>query len=113
MTILEQTPTTTAVLVDEHGVTPRGPLAVILALPGAGTGILLMLFNSSASAASLGQVMDWCSNRGDEASRTVQCLCSSAMHGAEAQHNRGNNDGDCTENDLRDVLLARSFQLAK
>ncbi len=31
-----------------------------------GVGILLMLFNSSASAASLGQVMDWCSNRGNE-----------------------------------------------
>ena len=31
-----------------------------------GVGILLMLFNSPAGAASLGQVMDWCSNRGDE-----------------------------------------------
>src|SRR5215216_6806403 len=29
MTILEQTPITAAVLVDEHGMTPRGPLAVI------------------------------------------------------------------------------------
>src|SRR5260221_5347840 len=29
MAILEQTPTTAAVLVDEHGMTPRGPLAVI------------------------------------------------------------------------------------
>src|SRR5436190_12235354 len=28
MTVLEQTPTTAAVLVDEHGFTPRGPLAV-------------------------------------------------------------------------------------
>src|SRR6267142_311067 len=28
MTIAEQTPTTAAVLVDEHGITPRGPLAV-------------------------------------------------------------------------------------
>jgi len=31
-----------------------------------GVGILLMLFNSSASATSLGQIMDWCSNRGNE-----------------------------------------------
>ena len=31
-----------------------------------GVGILLMLFNSSASAASFGEVMDWCSNRGNE-----------------------------------------------
>ena len=30
-----------------------------------GVGILLML-NSSASAASFGEVMDWCSNRGNE-----------------------------------------------
>jgi peptide/nickel transport system permease protein len=29
MAILEQTPTTAAVLVDEHGMTPRGPLAVM------------------------------------------------------------------------------------
>ena len=28
MSILEQTPTTTAVLVDEHGLTPRGPIAI-------------------------------------------------------------------------------------
>jgi peptide/nickel transport system permease protein len=31
MAIVEQTPTTAAVLLDEHGVTPRGPWAVILA----------------------------------------------------------------------------------
>jgi len=29
MAIVEQTPTTAAVLIDEHGMTPRGPLAVI------------------------------------------------------------------------------------
>ncbi|SRR5260221_12621338 len=31
-----------------------------------GVGILLMLVNSSASAASFGEVMDWCSNCGSE-----------------------------------------------
>src|ERR1700687_207636 len=33
MTILEQTPTTAAVLVDERGITPRGPFAVTWTFP--------------------------------------------------------------------------------
>ena len=32
MTILEPTPTTAAVLADEHGLAPRGPFAVVLDL---------------------------------------------------------------------------------
>src|SRR5271154_6223244 len=53
------------------------------------------------------------SNGGDEAAQTVCCRCSPAMQGTEAQHNRGNDDGDCTEHDLGDVLLTRSFELSK
>jgi peptide/nickel transport system permease protein len=47
MAIAEQTPTTAAVLVDEHGITPRGPLAVVAAFlrrqPVGAVGIILVL----------------------------------------------------------------------
>src|SRR5579862_6102540 len=47
MAIVEQTPTTAAVLLDEHGVIPRGPLAVVLAFvrrqPVGTLGIVLVL----------------------------------------------------------------------
>jgi peptide/nickel transport system permease protein len=47
MTILEQTPTTAAVLVDERGITPRGPLAIVWTFlqrqPVGAVGIVLVL----------------------------------------------------------------------
>src|SRR5260221_311858 len=47
MSIIEQTPTTAAVLVDEHGITPRGPFAVIWTFlkrqPVGSIGIVLVL----------------------------------------------------------------------
>ncbi len=47
MSIIEQTPTTAAVLVDERGLTPRGPLAVALTFfhrqPVGAIGLVLVL----------------------------------------------------------------------
>src|SRR6478752_1772534 len=47
MAIIEQTPTSAAVLLDEHGLTPRGPLAVVITFlrrqPVGSLGIALVL----------------------------------------------------------------------
>src|SRR5579872_7237546 len=48
MAVIEQTPTTAAILVDEHGLTPRGPLALAWTFlrrqPVGAIGMVLVLF---------------------------------------------------------------------